>query len=421
MARLGPYEPRPALAIAVSGGRDSMALALLARTWVAGLGGSLTALVVDHGLRLESAADARQTANWLRELSIDTRILRWTGSKPASGMQAEARNARYRLLCAWCRRHGVLHLLTAHHGDDQAETVAMREARHGGGWGSAGMTSARIEQGVRLLRPLLGQPRHRVEAVVALAGQPWLDDPSNQDRRYERVRVRQALANEHRNGMPATLRQRASDAGRNRARLERMLARHAAECLSLSPAGFAVIDGPRWRAAAPEASEALLRQTLRCIGGGEFPPSTAKSAALAERLRRGDGTCRRTLAGCRIVERGDAILIAREFGRLPPPVPVRRGVRTRWDRYQLTLLGARPAADLRVGALGADGLRIVRQQVAIALPRDAAIVLPALRLGESLLSVPHLNHPNHHLTGQIRLLAEFSPSEPLLGDDLRVA
>ncbi|MGE5269322.1 MAG: tRNA lysidine(34) synthetase, partial [Thiohalocapsa sp.] len=109
---IGGFEARPLVAVATSGGPDSMALALLADRWARHLGGRATALTVDHGLRPESGAEAAIVAGWLTTHGIAAEILRWDGMKPATGVQEAAREARYRLLAEWCRVHGVLHLVT---------------------------------------------------------------------------------------------------------------------------------------------------------------------------------------------------------------------------------------------------------------------------------------------------------------------
>ena len=153
--RLGPFEQGPRLAVAVSGGPDSLCLCLLAAGWAAARGGVVSALIVDHGLRPEAAAEARQVAAWLRARRIDHHVLRWADVKPATGIQAAAREARYRLLGDWCRAAGILHLLLGHHLDDQAETVALRQARQSGAAGLAGMAAVRELAGLRLLRPFL--------------------------------------------------------------------------------------------------------------------------------------------------------------------------------------------------------------------------------------------------------------------------
>ena len=148
MAPFEPFETSPVLAVAVSGGRDSLALALLAHDWAAGRDGRVIGLIVDHGLRAESAAEAAATAERAGAPRHRQRDPAWSGAKPRAGLQEAARTARYRLLRDECRRRGILHLLLAHHADDQAETVAMRAARQSGPDGLAGM-AALVEQSGR--------------------------------------------------------------------------------------------------------------------------------------------------------------------------------------------------------------------------------------------------------------------------------
>ncbi|MAG22807.1 MAG: tRNA lysidine(34) synthetase TilS, partial [Rhodospirillaceae bacterium] len=188
MKGLGPFEPEPCVAVAVSGGCDSMALALLAHDWAQGRGGQTVALSVDHRLRWESGAEARQAGRWLKARGLTHHILSWTGDKPRHGVQAAAREARYRLLFDWCRRHGVLHLLLAHHQEDQAETFLLRLGRGSGVDGLAGMAPLSEVPTMRLLRPLLDVPKARLVATLQSRGQEWVEDPSNRDLAYARVR-----------------------------------------------------------------------------------------------------------------------------------------------------------------------------------------------------------------------------------------
>src|SRR5579863_2293243 len=137
--RLGPFERRPLLAVAVSGGADSLALALLASVWAKARRGRVVALTVDHRLRRESTGEARQVGRWLRRLGIAHEILTWKGPYPQGDVQAAARAARYALLEAWCHTAHCLHLLTAHHREDQVETFWLRLARGSGLDGLAAM------------------------------------------------------------------------------------------------------------------------------------------------------------------------------------------------------------------------------------------------------------------------------------------
>ncbi len=190
LARLGPFERPPRLAVAVSGGPDSLALLLLADRWARASGGTVRAFHVDHGLRPESAAEAARLAGWLAARGIPCRIVRREGPRPPSRLQETARAARLALLEEACAADGILHLLLAHHARDQRETVAMRAARRSGPDGLAGMAALRETARVRLLRPLLDVPPARLRATLEALGQDWLEDPSNRDPRFERARLR---------------------------------------------------------------------------------------------------------------------------------------------------------------------------------------------------------------------------------------
>ena len=165
LTAIGGFEPRPLLAVAASGGPDSLALAILADRWARERGGVAWALVVDHRLRPESAAEARQVAGWLSARAIPHTVLVWDGDKPATGIQEAARSARYRLLAEWCAERGCLHLLTAHHRDDQVETFLIRRRAKSGVDGLAGMSAVRELPHLRLVRPLLGIPKTRLRGL----------------------------------------------------------------------------------------------------------------------------------------------------------------------------------------------------------------------------------------------------------------
>jgi tRNA(Ile)-lysidine synthase len=314
MAKLGPFEDRPHLAIAVSGGADSMALCLLASRWAAKNHGKIAALTVDHGLRPDSAAEARQVARWCRARGIAHVTLRWKGAKPRTGIQAAARTARYRLLEEWCTKQGVLHLLVAHHAGDQAETVALRRERDSGEFGLAGMAAIVETPHLRILRPLLPVTRARLEATLRRAGQDWIEDPSNRDLRYARVRVRHA-------GVKAR-----PVSGRSE--------REAQVAALLAPAfvqpGSVEIDAAVLAKADPVLARPALARLLMGVGGSPYPPATEALDRLLASLAAGRLSAARTLGFCRIEVREGRLIVARERGRkgaprLPPQplVPAR--------------------------------------------------------------------------------------------------
>ena len=185
-----PLDADMPLAIAVSGGSDSLALLWLAAQ---AFGSRAHVLTADHGLRPQSAAECAMVKAHASGLGLPVSILRLR-LPPGPNLQASARAARYAALTAACRAHGIRHLLTAHHRDDQAETLLMRLARGSGVAGLAGIREATAHDDVQLLRPLLGVPRAALGRIVAAAGWTPVDDPSNRDPRFDRTHARRLLA-----------------------------------------------------------------------------------------------------------------------------------------------------------------------------------------------------------------------------------
>ena len=187
-------KPGAAIGLAVSGGPDSLALLILA---AAARPLRVEAATVDHALRPESRAEAETVAKICEALGVPHTILTATWKpKPESAIQERARIMRYRLLGKWAKERGLAAILTGHHLDDQAETFLMRLARGAGVKGLAGMRRiSRSPVGpIAVLRPLLGWRHAELEAVCAASGIEPVNDPSNADEQFERVRVRRALA-----------------------------------------------------------------------------------------------------------------------------------------------------------------------------------------------------------------------------------
>jgi len=278
MVPFAPFESRPVLAVAVSGGRDSLALALLAQEWAVALDSRTMGLIVDHGLRRESAGEATTTRDLLARHGIAAEILHWHGPKPTSGLQEAAREARYRLLLKACRRHGILHLLIAHHADDQAETVAMRAARLSGPDGLAGMAALVEQREARLLRPLLSVSRARLTATLEARAVAWIDDPSNVDSRFERARLRKAA--------PATA-PAAAGQGKARAVLDARLATAAVSLVEFGPPEAVAIDRAGFARLGRELAVRLLSRIIQAVGRRDHPPRRERLERAAARLSHG--------------------------------------------------------------------------------------------------------------------------------------
>jgi tRNA(Ile)-lysidine synthase len=401
---LGPFEADPVIAVGVSGGPDSLALTLLLADWAAARGGTVHALTVDHGLRPESGAEARQVGAWLvGRPRIEHHVLRWEGAKPTSGLQTKARAARYDLMVKWCGRHDVRHLAVAHHLDDQIETYLMRQAHGSGELGLAGMSVLREIGGVRLLRPLLRVSKSRLLATLRARGESWIEDPSNRDLRFERVRLRAAA----RELDPADLYRRIALLGAKRAALEAAASALLADTVAIDPSGYATLSPQAWVDADMAVVELAFSRLLRAIGGREYLPGPGRLSGVLNWLRSSELKARRrgwTLGGCALTRRRGVILVFRDWGAIRDRRPIVSGETLIWDRrFRVKLEDMStnrsdkiPPGEIRtIGPLGEAGLQQMGAMGTVSLsrhpmPESARKALPALWNGRELLGVPHL-------------------------------
>jgi tRNA(Ile)-lysidine synthase len=378
-----------------------MALTLLAAKWAAKRQISFTALTVDHGLRSESKAEARQVGAWLAARDIPHKILTWRGSKPGSNVQAMARQARYQLLADWCRRHGVIDLLVAHHQEDQAETLMLRLMRGSGVDGLAAMMPVARRNNIRLLRPLLGTPKSRLQASCKKFRQAWVDDPANQNDSFARVRVRKLMTDYAGDGLTAErLSATATRMAQAAAALDQAAQDLLAGAVRFYPEGYAEIDANRLPATPREIGLRTLARVLGAVGGGEYRPrydrlNSIFDAVCSHTLGRG-----RTLAGCHLMADKNLVRVMRE-NRHIEPLALKAGAALLWDgRFEVRLGKVRGGNNtgLQVDALGRAKWSEVRAQINETgvdqrLPRLPAKVrqcLPALWRGNELLAVPQL-------------------------------
>ncbi|MCJ9427608.1 tRNA lysidine(34) synthetase TilS [Kordiimonas marina] len=381
------------VAIAVSGGADSLCLGLM----VAALRPAVC-LTVDHGLRPEAADEAAMVHDLLAARGIAHETLVWEGEKPSANIQAAARGARYRLLCDWCRDKGIKWLLTAHHQDDQAETLLLRLARGSGVYGLAAMAPVSKppvgDVPPRLVRPFLDFPKARLIATLEAMGVTWVEDPSNSSLSYDRVKVRALLADPPLEGLSA---QRLADTARRLRRsrdaleyYEHLWLRDAAR---LRPEGHAFLN-PDLLDAAPE--DIVLRglaSLCRMIGGRPYVPRFEKLERLLEALM-GDEFSGQTLDGVQFAPNpGGSIIVFRELAAIGPAEPLVD--QTDWDnRFDICARG--DIAKLKIGALGEKGwAQLVADRPEMrdcGLPYPVRLVLPAVFDEDCLQAVPHLGY-----------------------------
>jgi len=426
MAPLGPFERAPFVAVGTSGGADSLALCLLAHRWARARRGKIVALVVDHRLRPDSTAEANGVKRRLeQDPGIATHVLRRSGAAAGVNLQAVAREARFRLMRDWCHRHGVLHLLLAHHLEDQAETFLLRLARGSGANGLAAIAPLSEFVGIRVLRPLLAVPRGRLRASLRAPRRNWIEDPSNADQRFSRVRVRSRAAWLADEGLsPARVARTAAHLARARVALEDAEADLLGRALALDPAGFARLDPEPFRRVPTETSMRALARVLACIAGADYPPRFSRLERLHGAMLAGMQRPR-TLHGCRLVPDGSALFVCREPAVAREILPLVVDRKGRWDRrFKVSLHASEPAKDLFVARLGHEGLRRIKKARARwrpSLPAPACPSLPALWQGERLLAVPQLNVIATPCEAATSFATTFAPPQPLLGWRFAVA
>jgi tRNA(Ile)-lysidine synthase len=392
--RLAYFESAPFVAVAVSGGPDSLALAILADRWAQSRRGEVCALSVDHQLRPESGTEIRRLGDWLSARKIRHQVLVWEGKKPATGIQEAAREARYRLLAKWCREHGCLHLLTAHHREDQAETHLIRRAAHSGDAGLAGMSAVRELDCCRILRPLLGIPKARLAATLAAEDQPFIADPSNRDPAFARARLRAATMAASDDDPTAVL-DAVGGLGRERASRERARDALLARTVSVHAAGFATLDFAPLLAAPADVAEQALSAIVAMLGGGLYPPRRRRVSRLL-RVLAGDADGGYTLAGCRFVPWRSRYLVLRELAAASSPARILPGRRLVWDRRFEVALSAAAAGPVILNYLDETGVAELNGRAPVLprteLPLLVRPILPALWDEGGIAAVPHLGY-----------------------------
>ncbi len=380
MAPLGPFGLVPRVAVGVSGGPHSLALALLAHRWAERRCGDALALVADHGLRPESAAEAADVARVLTGQGIAVRVLR-LGLPTGPGLQERARGARLAALVASAAAEGRPWVLLGHHRGDQAETLLFRALRGSGEAGLSAMAPVRDAGAALILRPLLDVPAAALEAVVAEAGLDPVRDPSNRDPRFARIRLRQALADPDGTGPAVTALGTAAAAfAARRLRMEAALAARLAQAAELRPEGFARLDPMALGRDAVAVT--ALAWLMALVGGAGFMPARARAAALRDA---GVGT----LAGAWLrPAAGGVWLVVRDPGGIGGPVEARPGMV--WDgRFRLLGPGRQ---GWTIAALGQAATALRGRG---GLPAAALRAVPAVRdANGTLAAVPSMDYPS---------------------------
>lgn len=388
------------VAVAFSGGPDSLALLWLAAQWAKrSARRKVVALTVDHGLRPGSAREAKAAAGLAASIGVPHQIIKWRGAKPQGDIQSSAREARYALLAARCATLKCQALLVAQHQEDQAETFLLRLARGSGVDGLSGMAAKRmLTPTLMLLRPLLDKSKARLSAVIAKAKLTPLLDPSNENARFARVRMRQAMPELAALGLDAA---RLADTAAHMARVRQALDAETDSWLGsyihLDETGSIRTPVKALLALPPELALRALARMVRVVTGNGYKPRFGQLEAAYDALLRGEIGAGRTFAGAKMVRSGELLLLMREASAAAraAPVALRSTQPVIWDdRFTIRLRKA-PEAMSTAGYVGAAlGAEMARSLVREGFsppqgPKAALASLPGIWQGKKLLAAPH--------------------------------
>lgn len=381
----------PALGLAVSGGGDSMAMMHFAARWTQGR--RIMVATVDHGLRPESVDEAKQVRLAAEALGMRHETLRWQRDGDAGNLMAAAREARLDLLSEWAARNDLPAIAVAHTSDDQAETLMMRLMRGSGLHGLAGMAEARKAYGINWIRPMLGISRQNLRNWLAAHSIEWIDDPSNENRTFDRIRIRKTMAEL---GLDTAALARSADHLRE---ARDALASLAANAAQGATANNGVLHLPRqpYVDAPAEIRRRLLIAGCRWITGAAYPPRRATVLHAMEAVAAGD---RVTLDGALIETAREEIVFRRE------PAAAMRGPDSAgpdWDN-RWRILGLQQ--DEYIRAIGYDLLADLNWRES-GLARDEAAACPAIWCNRGLISTPTLDKSAEHRAIPLRDASDF--------------
>lgn len=317
------------IAVGVSGGADSLCLALLLKKWADKKKCRVVAITVDHNLRPNSKAEAHEVGRILAAHNIEHHILTWTGKKPTTRIEEKAREARYALLQEFCGTHGITSLYLAHHGEDQAETFLARLARGSGIDGLSAMKPVSVRGKLTLLRPLLEHSKQDISDTLISLNQKWIEDPMNQDTAFERVRWRQSLPALWKMGLSCIgIRTATKRLERARGALEFYTERFIQSEVYVDNRGFARVNTAAFWELPTDIQIRVLGRLLTLIGQSDKPLSLDALEKTILRL-----PCQTTLGECHIISHKTGLFIAKESARQPSSQKIPPCQWTHWDRF----------------------------------------------------------------------------------------
>lgn len=374
-ARCFADETPSVVGVMVSGGGDSMALLHLFHR----VGWQVSAITIDHGLRAEAPAEAAMVAAFCADHGISHQTSLWHHGDITGNLMDQARRARYQLAADWAQTRGIKHVVVGHTADDQAENFLIGLSRQAGLDGLCGMRPAWSDRGIRFSRPLLSVPRVELRDYLRRNAVTWVEDPTNDDDSFARVKARNALSSLRSMGItPAKLAAVSDNLHMARSAIQRQL-NAAAQAVTQSEAAELVLSHADYTAMPLELQRRLLIGALRWMSGATYPPREKALMRVQGAIETGKDA---TLGGCQFRRKGNEIRIVRE----PKAAGGTCDLAHLWDgRWQVS---GPIAAGLHLRALGVEGLRACKAWRMTGISRDALLVTPGVWRENTLIAAP---------------------------------
>lgn len=389
------FPPNSFIAVAVSGGADSMALCLLLDDWSKLYPQNIMALIVDHGLRHETRKEIQKTVKWLSTNGVTYEILYWKDKKPLTGVQSAARSARYSLMLQWCHNNNFKTLVTGHHLEDQVETFLLRVEGGSGLDGLSSMSYIADRAGISLVRPLLGVPKIFLREYLNSRRQIWIEDPSNQSLAFRRTAIRGILTNLKERGLPASrINKVINNLDLVRRHLSGVTQVFFERAVRILPEAFCIVDLSALKSLPEPILARVLIKIILEFNAKVYPPKRRSIEHLIENIR--SLKIRNfTLGGCYFVFRGPSLFVCRD----PRSISTQRvfsGDKFIWDSLFNIVISGPQRENGRLSALGEKGWIEIVQKCPelknIKIPNPVVVTLPTLFDEFGVIEVPGLRY-----------------------------
>ena len=383
--------PKGDIGVGVSGGGDSMALLHLGAEWAENNKRRLKAVTIDHGLRSGSSSECVHVKKISEKLSIEHTTLKWL-AKPSGNLQNSARNARHELLLDWTKKSKLSVVLLGHTLDDNAETIMIKLIRGSGIDGLAGISKNKKINELAIFRPLINITRDDLRRYLIVKNIQWIDEPSNFDERFERIKVRNLLPKLSDVGLTAKkLVALSSHMNRAKEALNGEVARFAKQYVQQKKWGDLEIKFDEFIKIPQEYQFRLLSAALLWVSGKVYRPRFNSLERLLNALTSRSIGRGRSLMGCLIKCDGENIKLSREFSAIAKPI-LAVNSKFVWEKNWQLVVDFEKLNNTMIGPLGKEGLKQIENNKSFLVPSNALICSVAMFENEQVLCLPIISY-----------------------------